>query len=691
MKNIVTIIAILMLFGKGLTAQTPVYLVQDDFAEELYVNYQEAIELNATEDTLLIPGADRVYRRALADIDSITFEKPEGMLLSYHLVGQGDINAFNPENKTIGNLTITGPDVDYVANILAVGGLERVKGVLTIDNVQDQIFVGTDNVTALFGSLIKCDSSIIIKNCPSLNNANSFDFSSQPVINGDLVLENLPALPFNWTGTGGIRAITEIKGDFIVKDCDFNAFSLASLTTIGGDLHIEGAKGSFWDFHEAYVLDQVGGSIHLINNQVFNSFLGLEHFATVSGDLIIKDCPRFGNFSSTTLTTIEGNFHIENCGNSEAEQFYDFTSLPGLTHIGGNLVVTGNEYLNSLGGLETLTAIGGDVTITMNGSETDQIPVTGLNNGLPGFCLVKDDLDEGVISAEATITLSDYEGTAIDVATLTSCTPPPAFPSFTVSTQADVDAFEATDTIMDLTILNFEAYPYLDALGSKIDVIVGVVTIDGGTDNQATNFFSNVQVDSSIIVKNTTNMNINNFQPLIEIGGDLVLENNPGMGFHWGGGAGFQNVTSIAGNLEVINCGDFGNAGGIFEKLEIIGGNFVVDSCGYGTDGYNTLYDLKYMAALRTVGGDIVWTENPNMNSLGGFQFITEIGGDVTIIDHPTSGGAIQDGVDGFGNPGWCGVKDALDSGVIDAGATIYLQRQDGSEVDVTSIANCTY
>ncbi|MCF8346059.1 MAG: hypothetical protein K9G38_02515 [Bacteroidales bacterium] len=690
MKNIVTIIAILMLFGKGLTAQTPVYLVQDDFAEELYVNYQEAIELNATEDTLLIPGADRVYRRALADIDSITFEKPEGMLLSYHLLTQAEVNAFNPDNKTIGNLTLGGPgsDIDYVTNIQASGGLERVKGVLAIDNIKDQVLF---NNGALLGTLIKCDSSIIIKNCPNLNNANSFDFSSQPVINGDLVLENLPALPFNWTGTGGIRAITEIKGDFIVKDCDFNAFSLASLTTIGGDLHIEGAKGSFWDFHEAYVLDQVGGSIHLINNQVFNSFLGLEHFATVSGDLIIKDCPRFGNFSSTTLTTIEGNFHIENCGNSEAEQFYDFTSLSGLTHIGGNLVVTGNEYLNSLGGLETLTAIGGDVTITMNGSETDQIPVTGLNNGLPGFCLVKDDLDEGVISAEATITLSDYEGTAIDVATLTSCTPPPAFPSFTVSTQADVDAFEATDTIMDLTILNFEAYPYLDALGSKIDVIVGVVTIEGSTDNQATNFFSNVQVDSSIIVKNTTNMNINNFMFLTEIGGDLILENNPGMGFFWGPDAGFQNVDTIRGSLIVKNSRDFGYAGNAFSGLKYIGGDFVVDSCGFGADGFTTLYDLKFMTELRTVEGDILWNENPNLNNLGGFQFITEIGGDVTIIDHPTSGGAIQDGVDGFGNPGWCAVKDALDSGVIDAGATIYLQRQDGSEVDVTSIANCTY
>jgi len=80
MKNIVTIIAILMLFGKGLTAQTPVYLVKDDFAEELFVNYQQAIELNATEDTLLIPGAERVYRRALANIDSINLSLPEEVI-----------------------------------------------------------------------------------------------------------------------------------------------------------------------------------------------------------------------------------------------------------------------------------------------------------------------------------------------------------------------------------------------------------------------------------------------------------------------------------------------------------------------------------------------------------------------------------------------------------------------------------
>jgi hypothetical protein len=687
MKNIIYIITVLMLFGKGLTAQTPVYLVQDNFAEEIIVNYQEAIVLNATEDTLLLPGTDRMYRRALADFDSITFEKPEGMLLSYHLATQAEVNAFNPENKTIGNLTLGGPDsdIDYVTNIQATGGLERVKGVLTINNIKDQVMY---NGGALLGTLIKCDSSIIIKNCPNLNNANSFDFLTQPVINGDLILENLPVLPFHWDGTGGIRAISEVRGDFIVKDCDFNAFSLASLATIGGDLHIEGAKGSFWDFHEAHALNSIGGDIKIINNQVFNSLWGLEDFTSISGDLVIKDCPRFSNFYESALTSIGGKFHIENCGDSEFEQLYDFTSLPGLTTIGGDIIITGNEFINSLGGLESLTSIGGDVTVTMNGNATDQIPVSGLNNGLPGFCLVKDGLDEGIISAEATITLSDYEGTAIDVASLTSCIP---YPSLTVSTLADVEAFEATDTIMDLTILDFEAYPYLDGLGSKIDVIVGIVTIDGGTDNQATNFFANVQIDSSIIVKNTANMNINNFMFLTKIGGDLMLENNPGIGYFWGPGAGFQNVDSIGGSLIVKNSRDFGYAGNAFSGLKYIGGDFVVDSCGFGADGFTTLYDMKFMTALRTVKGDILWKENPNLNNLGGFQFITEIGGNVTIIDHPTSGGAIQDAVDGGGNPGWCAVKDALDAGVIQPTATITLQRQDGSAVDLGAVASCTY
>jgi hypothetical protein len=162
------------------------------------------------------------------------------------------------------------------------------------------------------------------------------------------------------------------------------------------------------------------------------------------------------------------------------------------------------------------------------------------------------------------------------------------------------------------------------------------------------------------------------------------------MGFHWAPG-GFQNVDSIGGSLIVKNSRDFGFAGNAFNGLKYIGGDFVVDSCGYGTDGYNTLWDLKYMAELRTVKGSILWKENPNLNSLGGFQFITEIGGDVTIIDHPTSGGAIQDGADGFGNPGWCGVKDALDAGVIRPAATITLQRQDGTVVDLATIANCVY
>lgn len=691
MKNIVYIISIFMLLSQGLVAQTPVYLVKNNFAEELFINHQEAVTLNDTKDTLVLPGADRIYKRATADFDSITFSLPAGMLLSYHLVGQADINAFNPTNKTIGNLTISGPGVNYLANIQVSGGLERVKGILTIENVDDAIFIGADNVTALFGALIKCDSSIIIRNCPNLNNSNSFNFSSQPVINGDLILENLPALPFNWGAPGGISSITEIKGDFVMKNCNFNAFSLAALKHIHGNLHIEGAKDQFYDMHEAWFLESVGGNIEMVNNQVFNSFSGLEHLVHIAGDLYIKDCPRFGSFYNSALTSIDGDFHIENSGTStDLEKLYDFTSITGLETIGGNVYITSNDYMNSLGGLEKLSGIGGDVSITMNGNSASQIPVSGLSgDNLPGFCLIKDFIDGSIIDPDATVTLSDFEGTSIDVSALTSCTPPPKYPSFTVSTQADVTNFVAIDTIMNLTILNFEAYPYLDALGSKIDVIAGVLTIEGGTDNQATTFFSNVIVDSTIIVKNTTNMNINNFQPLTKIKGDLILENNPGMGFHWAPNAGFQNIDTIKGSLKLINCGDFGNAGGAFDGLKYIGADFVVDSCGYGTDGYNTLWDLHYMAALRTIGGNLLWKENPNLNNLGGFQFITSIGGDVTIIDHPTSGGAIPDGVDGLGNPGFCAVKDAFDAGIIKPGATITLTRQNGTNVDISLISNC--
>jgi len=92
--------------------------------------------------------------------------------------------------------------------------------------------------------------------------------------------------------------------------------------------------------------------------------------------------------------------------------------------IGGDLVISNNNKLNSLGGLEDLRYVGGDITITNNSNTGTGISLNETTvEGYPGFCWVKDAKDAGVIKADAIISLSDKDGIIIVESSLSGCNP----------------------------------------------------------------------------------------------------------------------------------------------------------------------------------------------------------------------------------------------------------------------------
>lgn len=342
--------------------------MNNDVLEKILVEKVDSFRVNDSRDSLLIYQKQTIFgdevqivnRKDLAMVDSMYF---------YHsLVADAEEAVFQSYILAGHDEVLAfNPGMDSVMDFTVTGAdvtrtdlnsLSFYLSKVTGEFILDGTGVSGWPVT--FFADVQFDSSVVIKNNLAFDNINAFQFAITGVVHGDLVLENNPWLDFAW-----------------------------------GNEMPEGQRTS-----------------------------GFMKVSGVEGDLILKDLPRFGsNFSGLEdVKFVGGDLVIDNCADgSTGRILYDFT-LMTIDSIGGDLVITNNAALTSLGGLENLTYIGGDVTITDNGSAGTGIPVSGTSaDGYPGFCWVKDALDAGVISQDATITITDKDGNSIDINTLTNC------------------------------------------------------------------------------------------------------------------------------------------------------------------------------------------------------------------------------------------------------------------------------
>lgn len=371
-KWILIIIAALQgsLFAQDTEADTMYIRLTNDVLEKVLVEKVDSFRVNQDRDSLLIYQKQVIFgeevqiinRKSLGTIDSIYF---------YHsIAGDADEGVF--QSYTINGKDELmqfdpGPDMDSVLNLTITGtDINRtdLNGLVFYINKVKGVFTldgsGVGGWPVTFFADVEFDSSLVIKNNPSFDNINAFQHAITGVINGDLILENNPLMDFAW-----------------------------------GNEMPEGQRTS-----------------------------GFMKVSGVKGDLVVRDCPKFGsNFSGLEdVAFVGGDLVIDNCADGSAGRILHDFALMTIDSIGGDLVITNNAALTSLGGLDNITYIGGDVTITNNGANGEGIPLSGTNsNGYPGFCWVKDALDAGVIQPDATITLTDKDGNTIDVNTLTPC------------------------------------------------------------------------------------------------------------------------------------------------------------------------------------------------------------------------------------------------------------------------------
>lgn len=371
MRIIKSVLLILVVFSNMAYSQhkdTLYIQLTNDVIEKILVEKIDSLSVNNNRDTLLIYQKQTVFgdevqiinRKSIAMVDSIYF---------YHsLVADTEEAVF--QSYTLNGseeLLSFNPGMDSVMDFTVTGADITASDLNSLSFYLSKVTgvftldgTGVSGWPVTFFADVQFDSSLIIKNNLSFDNINAFQFAITGIIHGDLILENNPLLDFAW-----------------------------------GNEMPEGQRTA-----------------------------GFMKVTGVDGDLIIKDSPRFGsNFSGLEdVKYVGGDLMIDNAANGSTGRVLNNFLLMTIDSIGGDLIITNNAALSSLGGLENISYIGGNVTITNNGAEGEGIPVSGTTaDGYPGFCWVKDALDAGVISEDATITLTDKDGNSIDINTLTNC------------------------------------------------------------------------------------------------------------------------------------------------------------------------------------------------------------------------------------------------------------------------------
>ncbi|MEN8156460.1 MAG: hypothetical protein ABFS10_05890 [Bacteroidota bacterium] len=383
------------------------------------------------------------------------------------------------------------------------------------------------------------------------------------------------------------------------------------------------------------------------------------------------------------LTSISRDFVIDD---NDLLQTVD--NLPLFTHAYGTIRIENNDVLVSISGFKHLQRVGGDFIVRNNPLLGEDVNCKAEGGG---FCFIKEKYDQGGIFVGDIILENNHPGAATDVSLIGSLASGGII-DYTLNSQEDVDLFAPeSDTVGSLT-LRGQSITDAGRLADLISLVKGVLTIENtsllGTEADGGSFIDAVQLDSSVIIKDNPFLtNPNGFRFKTVIKGDLIVVNNPMLELGWDP-AGFYQVDSVYGDLVFRDNAKLHNGGVIIKGLDYVGGDFEITNS--GSQGYD-LWNIATMDGIKYIGGDLIIKDNPYFNRLLGLQYLEYVGGDVTFTNNGTheNAGGIPLDRDEFGH-GFCLIRELLDSGVIQAGATIELVDHTGTTLDVASLAGCT-
>ena len=179
---------------------------------------------------------------------------------------------------------------------------------------------------------------------------------------------------------------TELMGDVTVEGYDItNLDSLIGLISIEGNLNMSCINPAGFPCNPILNsilglanLTSIGGDLYLQGDTSLTSLEGLEGLTSIGGSLAIEWNPSLTTLEAlSNLTYINGGFYLGSGYPGNSNALTSLAGLENLTAVGNKLSIFNNPYLTSIQSLENVTSIGDDLSIHNNDS---LISLSGLDN-----------------------------------------------------------------------------------------------------------------------------------------------------------------------------------------------------------------------------------------------------------------------------------------------------------------------
>ncbi len=391
---------------------------------------------------------------------------------------------------------------------------------------------------------------------------------------------------------------------------------------------------------------------------------GLDIIEEVAGNLILRGFHKMNGTTLNNLKTVGGSLEI-----SGTDELWQLSGGMSVERIGGDLIIQDNRNLWSLHGFENLVLVGGNVVVFNNNSKLPLENSVVDGNSCIGYCLIKDLKDSGAIGAEATVKLGQ-SGKEINVDDLNSCNPDGPKSHIIIGLDA-LKAFieekgEEKETVKDLFITGADITD--DAIFRKINdrvgTILGTLTLEAIGDEDfwlnTDQCFEFIDIQGSVVMRNIpAHINPNGLR-MSKLTGDVVLENCPQFPTDWNP---FTNLTEVGGSIRITGP-MAGFSARFFPVIEKIGEDFIMENIEHA------FWDFR-SETLREIGRDLVITGCPYFENFLGFDRLTRLGGNVTVLRPEGHGDWLPETDYGPNKVGLCIFKGYKENGVMNPDAVI--------------------
>ncbi len=448
------------------------------------------------------------------------------------------------------------------------------------------------------------------------------------------------------------------EGSVILKDNTaygkINTNGLRFYTRLGGDLIIDNSRVVFWTDNSSFAsFVEVGGSVRVLNCTDLNKGDAFESLLRVGGDLEFTNCPNLTDLKGLKVETV-----------------------------GGNLIVRDNPRLKALGGLEGVREVGGTLLIKQNLPEYGDV-------GTPGWCMLKNWIESGVVFDTEHSSLLTAEGTEPDLSHVKACdgTNPQSSnvpESYSITGLSELNEFvsyipEKPETVYNLTITGDDITDSdLSRLADRVGAVSGKATFSSLPQmTTATGIFDKISFTGGVIFRNNQKLeDVEALKSLTRLNFDFIVEGCPGIGTPLScKGGSWCNLEVVEGSFILQGVKTTMKDGSAFPSLQTVGGDFQISDCASDLESFKGM-------PLSVVGGDLIVMNNPSFKSLEGLENLMAVGGNVTIYNNPLLEISPAQG------KGYCLVKDLQNWGALSSTAVVKLGT-DSDNIDIRSVVSC--